>query len=333
MGLFDRLDALGRRVARAHVLEDRHERIEAVTRDGWRLGLLRVRPRGASRGPVLLVHGLGANHHAFLIPGRSLAEHLAELGFDCFVADLRGAGISVADGVVGWDWDLHDHVALDVPALIDAVLSASGAASLLWVGHSLGGMLLYLLGIDAPGDSRVRAGVTLAATLDYRVGRSTLRELARLRGLLGIVPRVPQGSAARIFGRLGFPVGRMASHPGSVDPELLRHYLASVNEDVAPRLLSALATTFGKEGLLDRAGEPYLPRAARFSLPLLALAGDADVQCSPAAVAATVEGLGSADKATRVIGPGCGHIDLVIGRRAPDEAWPAVVEFLTRHSR
>ena len=122
------------------------ERLTATTRDGQNLALWRVRPSGAcpelgrraSRGAVLLLHGLSANRFAFHWPGRSIASYLAAEGFDCYVGELRGAGQSVPTVST---WTFHDYLEQDVPALLERVRDASGHPRVHFMGHSMGGIL------------------------------------------------------------------------------------------------------------------------------------------------------------------------------------------------
>lgn len=340
--LLGALDRAGRQVARRFTGGDvGAERFEARTADGWQLALWRVRrTERPPHGPLLCVHGLGACHQMFLLPGRSLAGHLADEGFDCWVADLRGAGASAPErGEAAWDWDLHDHLEQDVPALLECVKANSGAARLAWLGHSLGGVLLYLHGIRT-GAPAVSAGVTIASALSYAGVGSNLEGLRRLIGLTGLVARVPQGLLrlyAPLAGVPGLAFDRFAFHPDNFERAVAQRFHARVHEDISPRLLQHLAATFGPDGFCDRGGTSYTRAAARFDRPLLALVGSDDAQCTPRAARATVAALGSADRTLEVLGPPAqaaryGHVDPLLGRHAPREVWPRLAAWLRAHA-
>jgi alpha-beta hydrolase superfamily lysophospholipase len=77
------------------------------TEDGWNLHLLHVSDpaqrsdtQRAHRRPVLLVPGLASSgvHTYDLDPSVSLAQHLALLGWDVWVADLRGGCTALRPG-------------------------------------------------------------------------------------------------------------------------------------------------------------------------------------------------------------------------------------------
>ena len=112
-----------------------------TTLDGWTLPLRHY--AGAGR-PVLLVHGLGVNHYNFdWRPDVSLAWWLQVRGWDVWVTTLRGDDGTVPPDPKTRSWTFEDHARKDLPAVVDTILARTGAAQLDWVGHSMGGMLLY----------------------------------------------------------------------------------------------------------------------------------------------------------------------------------------------
>src|SRR5688572_8537066 len=139
------------------------------TDDGVELSIERLSPaRSAACGTVVLQHGLGCNGLAFTMPGASLAEHLCGLGYDCFVPDLRGAGKSERPRA---RYGLDAYIEHDIPAILAAALAHSGARQVHWIGHSMGGFLLWMYGVEHP-DAPVARLITIGSAIDYRPGRS-----------------------------------------------------------------------------------------------------------------------------------------------------------------
>src|SRR5215831_20867384 len=113
--------------------------------DGWELGVhYRAAAGRRFSEPVLLCHGLAANHFNFdFEPPFSLAHALAARGFDCFSIDCRGTAASRCSPkrCCSATYTVDDHIRLDAPTLLDIALAKTGAKQAFWVGHSLGGLI------------------------------------------------------------------------------------------------------------------------------------------------------------------------------------------------
>jgi pimeloyl-ACP methyl ester carboxylesterase len=143
------------------------------TSDGWRILLYRHR-RGTSNGePVLLCHGYCSNHWNLTVPrGESLADYLAEAGYDCWAIDLRGSRSSMPPaGTPRHRATFDGYVMQDIPAALDYIRSVTGHDQAHWVGHSLGGTLLYAYEL-VHGGARIASGTTIASPPVLRPGWS-----------------------------------------------------------------------------------------------------------------------------------------------------------------
>jgi pimeloyl-ACP methyl ester carboxylesterase len=315
--------------------------VYATTNDGLRLSIRRFAPLGGrSCGAVVLQHGLGSTNLGFMVPGVSLAEHLAELGFDCYVPELRGAGLSQRPTRGGWT--ISDYLERDIPAILELVLQQSGQSSVSWIGHSLGGVLMLMYGIEHR-DAPIERLITVASTLDYRPGRNVYRTLMKLRPFGNVLDPVPFGFFARANALIAgngpsFLPESMNFVRGNVQRDVCRLLLTSGFAAIPMTLLDDLATTFSTDGFFRESSAGrivYLPRAAAFRIPTLLLGGNRDPQCPPIAVQTTFDALiGVADKHMRVFGRAhgqavdYGHFDLIVGRNARDEVWPHITGFL-----
>ena len=314
----------------------------ARTPDGWRLALWRWRPRGrpVRRHPVLLVHGLSAGRVGWdLDPSLSFARHLAGRGFEVWVLEHRGHGASdrPRPGTGrAWGFTADDYALVDVPAALDLIRERSGADAVHWVGHSQGGIVLYMH--LASGGEGVRAGVTIGSALDYSGTESDFHQLLQLLDLARVLPAFPLGPlstfGAPFMGRVPNRVEEFNVWPPNIDPELSRRLHATCFHPVSSGVLLQFATMFQEGGLRSADGRrAYLPGLAAARVPVLAISGSMDRQCTPAASARTVQALGG-EKAARTFGKAhgqpeeYGHFDLVVGKRAPSETWPAIAEWL-----
>jgi pimeloyl-ACP methyl ester carboxylesterase len=308
------------------------------TSDGLELAMTRVRAADrTSRGAVILQHGLASNGTVFDFPGRSLAEHLAHEGYDCFIPQLRGA-----DGLPGAaDYGLDQYLEEDVPAVIETARRESGHPRVSWVGHSMGGILMMLSAIENPG-LPVERLIAIGSALDYRPGHSIYRDLRPLRRLAGHwLRRFPFDSFARAnalcAGRgPSLLPEKMNFWRSNIEARTMRALLWRGFTTIPMRLLDDLSSVFASDGIARKAGQlAYVPLAGGFRLPSCLIVGSRDAQCPEVAVDETARLLRSAPqlevarfgKAHGQVDD-YGHFDSIIGKRAQTEVWPTIRRFL-----
>jgi len=315
-----------------------------LTEDGWRLALHRVAARGPQRRhPVLMVHGFACNRHFFNLDERySLAGAASARGFDVYVLELRGAGMSLPPKdarppEMTWGFDEYAHI--DVPTAIRAVLAASSNVALHGVGHSMGGMLLYAQAVQRP--STLRSVATVASPVVSELNLATTeRHLLRLASKLA-----PQAGKRRLPIRQVFGVaGRFVTmssvladgvllNAANCEPDVVGRMARESINDVPLQLLLEITQQMTSS---DRDSGPYAYERLldRIEVPVLSLSGSVDRVAPPAAVAAVVQRLAARDVRYREMGQGFGcradygHGDLLVGSAAPDEVYPALLDFL-----
>jgi predicted alpha/beta hydrolase len=317
----------------------------AATPDGWRLALHRYRARpGGSGMPVLLCAGYGCNRH-FVDSDEpySLARFLARQGFDVWPVELRGRGLSQPTRACRRPgaWTFDDLARIDVPTALAYVAEATGRR-VAWVGHSMGGLVLYAcLGTRPDVASLVAAGVTVASPVRFP---GTNRSLAARFGeallnvpLGDVVPqRLVIGALWHLVGPSQLAIGM---NPANVDRHIVGRTLRRAMSDVSRHKLKQLAR-WALEGeflSVDRTTD-YRAALANVTTPLLIAAGSADRIATPEAVRLALEYLpsGVADYAEfgRAHGAGVdfGHVDLILGRAAPAKVFPVLGRWLAAHA-
>lgn len=316
-----------------------------VAASGGPLSVVRKRAEGGpSRGVVVLVHGYAQNRYSWHVSQRSLANALAVAGFDVFNAELRGVGQSRVLGARA-AVSVAEYVEEDLPAVAAAALALTGEKRLFLVGHSLGA--LVALAYAGRAAERVRGVVALAGIYDF----------ARANGLLRLVGRaaaaLPAGGASTGWRVPTDVVGRalhrargafdapwaarlplQAWAPGSMAPDVLAEAVRRSFEPASFGVTRDLGRLSRRQPLLDATGAPLLgPFEACDDVPLLAIAGREDALVSPIDSRAAVDRCRARDRTfllpARAPGePGWGHMDLLLGERAPTRVWPRVLEWL-----
>ncbi|KPH94680.1 esterase [Pseudoalteromonas porphyrae] len=97
-----------------------------------------------SQGPaVLFVHGAVENGKIFYThSNKGVAPFLAEQGYVCYVADLRGRGESKPGISKHAHYGQTEAITEDIPAFIDKIAELEGKPPAYWVAHSWGGVLM-----------------------------------------------------------------------------------------------------------------------------------------------------------------------------------------------
>lgn len=283
----------------------------ATTSDGAKLALTRIRaePDAAPRVPVILVHG-SYTHRRFWVTedGFGLAPFLAEHGYDVWIPELRGHGLS-PKGEDFADVTAEDHIRRDLPTVHRYVRGETDAAPLL-VGHSSGG--LYLLGALSrgwiePGSVQALAvfGTQISHGEEYLQNRLVA---AAVRGLLDLL-----GS---------LPAPRLGLGP-EVEPA------AEMKEVVDWKAHQRWA---------DRSGVSYYAGLDEVSIPFRSYAGASDERDPPAGCRNLFERVGSEDKSFQLLAESegfvrdYGHAEMVASRAASREVWPDLLDWLQDHA-
>ncbi len=309
------------------------EALMVSTTDGW---LLPVRHFPAPGPPVLLVHGMGANHYNFDYREEvSLAFDLQQRGFDVWFTELRGdpgARPPNKDALKRIDYD--QYATLDLPPVIDAVLAETGEADLYWVGHSMGGMLLYSALAQRP--AQIRAGVTVCSPGVFTHQLPIYDSVAALRWWIGKQGRIPAaklGAATAPLGKANPLVHRLAN-PANLDPQVMAGLTKRALTDL-PRPLAQQAIGWMDAGQLTRNdGSPWLVPS---ETPLLALGAPLDRVVAEADVVATCAQLAGCRYVSLSVATGLssdyGHVDPMLGARARDDVYPLIADFLLSQER
>ncbi|MDX2010910.1 MAG: alpha/beta fold hydrolase [Myxococcaceae bacterium] len=325
------------------------ERHRPKTKDGWELSLVRYRPQGPVTGrPVLLCHGISANERNMDLDERhSMARWFASQGREAWTMSLRATGDSDRpDPAKGRTLPIFfdDYWQHDLPTAIAYVRSVTGAEAIDYAGHSMGGMIAYAYLSQGGGGLHAVATLGAPTRLDWGTGLEAL--LSRLG------PKVVASPDVLLPSQLGAglaapfmtvvrdgPFQRFFYNPESTDPStwqrLVVYGTADTAGGTARQLLTLISTGrfTSKDGTLD-----FRADMARIRTPVLVVAGKLDRVALTPAVMDGYRALGGPrrwlliTRANGALGE-YGHMDLVIGERAPDEVFRPVLDFFNQHDR
>lgn len=319
----------------------RRARIEfARTADGWDLALHHYVGTRADLPPVILCSGYACNRHFLDFDDRySLARFLARRGFDTWILELRGHGLSEPAEPRRLSWTFDDFVQHDVPAAIAYVRDHADRLPV-WIGHSMGGMVLYATLGQNQGVAASLAGlVTMASPVAFPpVASRMMRSLGQLLLAVPFPDRLPQHDAlVLLWSMIGWSAGAAAvgMNPANMEPGVftraLRLFMCNVPRAMLRQLAEwSLSGQFTScDGRVD-----YRANLRRIAAPALIVAGAVDRLAPPETVRFAFDRISSESKRYREFGLhhgdsiDYGHVDLIFGRRAPEEVFATVADWI-----
>lgn len=261
-----------------------------------------IGPRGV---PVILLHGSFSNRRFWYSPrGLGAGAYLARLGFDVWLAEMRGHGLSPRNR----DYRnnrLSDYARDDLPAIAAFVIEQNGRPPH-WIGHSMG-------------------GTTLAAALGG--GYLTAEQVASV-ALFG-------SQVSRSYWPLKIPpvvwllralLGRFEHLSG---PRLKRG-----PEDEPIGLVKEALNIHGLFGRFADAQRDWWGGLASVQAPLLVVAGSNDPQDPEWACRKLFDQFGSSQRTFLCLGRAqgfsedYGHVDMLVSKAAQNEVWPLLARWL-----
>jgi lysosomal acid lipase/cholesteryl ester hydrolase len=332
----------------------------ATTSDGWMLGMRRVRPANPdpSKLPVVLCHGLGLNGTFWTITDDHLPGQLASRGYEVFLVDMRGSGASHRAGLPGRinkvlrqtpirevgarDWTVDDEAKYDVPAILAYVKRETGSDRVNWIGHSLGGMLMFPFLEFSPEADRIANFVDMGGVAMV-VDTPDIRQMRKAdKALRALSIGLSTGRLGRpmMYGRLpGLEmIDRFYYTAANVDKRTVSRFYGYTLEDPGAGALKQLDPYLWTGHMLsaDKSID-YASALDRVTTPTLMIAGEGDIMADIPSSLLTFKSLGSADKSLMRFGridghvADYGHCDLVWSRYAPKEVFPPLIDWLDSH--
>jgi len=310
------------------------------TNDLWILRVCRYRKERSTGEPVLLVHGMGANQNNFTCPpGNCLVDYLSEKGYDCWTVDLRGSHSSeppferTRDEVC-----LEDFFKEDIPAVIEHIKKITRYERIHWIGHSMGGMLLYAYTLHKGGDDII-SGTTLGSPIDFNDAAKGIPTLPLIfaekfpvvsgnivRGLVPIMKALHISSFAFPINQRNLPASMNAGHFINMLEDPLPALTRQVREWMASGEYKLL------DGTLDVAGS-----ISELPVPLCAFFAKGDPFISVERAREWFGTIKNADKKMIVCSKENGfvedysHCDLAFSKEAIHEIFEPIFQWLIAH--
>lgn len=320
--------------------ELQHELHHVKAKDGTKVAVWHYPAPGQSKEePVLLVHGMAANHKTFTYHNHSgLIPYLCERGYDCWAVDLRGRGESdVPDN----SWSFDDYAKKDLPPVVDHVIDLSSTDRLHWVGYSMGGMLFYALAGALDYQSKFGSGVTIGSPVNFHNPTLFDQLGSKLHAFPFNLKRFP---VAYLLRWLGLTLGLVPPkvrvplvNVNNMESKILRRFPSVIFGNTSSRAITQYPNWVVNQEWTDRNGKNnYRNAVGSINVPTMTVIGARDELCSTREQSGFDE-LGSNDKKFLLAGKDNGfsedysHLDLIFGQNADNEIYEPVSEWLESH--
>ena len=314
------------------------------TADGANVTLYRYVPGpGKSNGlpPVIMCHGIMSNHHSFDLgnhPGSS-ARWFREQGYDVWVLELRGRLLNKPGpwNPSHYNWSFVDYVRYDAPAAIDFVLEKTGFRKLVWLGHSMGGMIGYCLA-SGPSSVKLHSLLAIGSPTNF-IEAQTLRPLARFHLAVNRMNMLPTGTLFKILAPLAAlynseRLSLMANAANYTYREKLT-ILGNLVSNMSGRVMREMSeAVINRHLVLGNGFVDFRRDFQNIQIPILFVAGGADNLVPPSSIRWGYENCGSEHKkyilAARSEGytKNIGHMDLILSTLARNELFEQYEDFI-----
>ncbi len=341
------------------------------TRDGWGLSLNRYRMRhdgtGKPTAAVILCHGFNINNQFWdLDENTSLARYLAERGYEVWAPSLRGSGrsskplISRVRGLARLDtasvrdtvpsrgvevarggWTVDDHVRYDVPAIVEYVREQSGFDQVYWIGHSMGGIIMFAY-LETAVQAKIGGFVSVGSMMVLPDPLTpNLRKIANQEPILTASLLINTTIASQLsnitLGAVKSPIEAALLTRSNVEARTLRRFLRNGIDDTSPGVVGQFADSIRAGEMRSRdGGFSYTGNLFRVTVPILFIAGSADGFVTPGMLRASYDAVGSSDKEIVLFSKAngastdYGHCDLLIGVNSRRDVFPRIRDWLDR---
>ena len=318
------------------------------TEDGAQIALHRFASKPShgeigTREPILFCHGIMSNRYSFdLIEERSFPRHLASLGYDVWMLELRNSGAAAQSSLFGtasYEHSMDAYIEHDVRTAIETVLQQTDATRLHWVGHSMGSMVLYGY-VSRFGDEKLASIVSFGGPPQELFDGNIMMQLGvKIAPLVtGLLDQVPSGSLVKMNSLGAWPAVLPQMHLiwnyDNVDADTARLAAAHAVDNVASGVLEQFRRA-ARRGVLTNDAEThsYTGGLEKVSVPIMFVAGANDQLAAPALMRRALSKVRSEQVQFEVLSRAngyshdYGHVDMLLGVTAAEEVLPLLVDW------
>lgn len=337
------------------------------TSDGWTLCLFRYMPKkiDKKREPVILCHGFNYNSYTWdLDEKHSLARYLRDKGYDVWSVNLRGSGDSskpaLSDlrsmtklqfekmpqilmrapmNINKYDWTIDDHIHKDLPAIIEFVKSETTKRQVTWIGHSMGGLVMYGY-LVSENPKNIKKFVAIGSMVNVKQPPNPVLALVAAQkpvtdASLLINTTVAYQLRNLTLGAFKLPWEELFYNKENMDDITAIQMFRIAIDDTAPGVIAQLSEIIKNGDFMSvEKGINYTANLPRITTPILLIAGQKDLLGTLETAHYAYEHISSNNKRLEVFSrengysADYGHCDLLLGKKSQNEVYPFISRWL-----
>ncbi len=339
------------------------------TEDKWEISLNRYVLKGKDpkecKAAVILCHGFNFSNLFWDLDKRvSLARYLARNGYDVWAPSLRGSGYSskpvlndirsvitldikdiprriaqAPSNLTKLNWTIDDHIYKDAPAIINYVKKKTGFDKVYWIGHSMGGIIMFGY-LETHGQDDIAGFIPIGSMMIIPKPLTPhLKRIAEQEPLLKASLIINTRTAAQLrsytLGAVKYPIEELLLKRENMDEGIIYRLFRDCISDTSAGVVSQFADSI-REGNILSADKKYnyTARMDEIHVPVLILGGGDDAFVSREGLLECYEALSSRDKSIVICSKDTGysadygHCDLLLGKKSAEEVYPAILDWL-----
>ena len=323
---------------------------EVTTKDGMSLIMIEKSPISKKpKGYAMLVHGLGQNRYTWTLTKRSLENYFIQNEFTTFNVELRGHGLSRANGSDHPE-TFETYLNYDIPAFIETISKITDKEKFFFIGHSLGGSISYCIGSQF--QDQLAGIISIGGPFNMAQGNRLLKSIAHIGVTLGklypfpkLQPNVFYIDYIGILVSMGLvdlmnhpwnKIPLQIWYPGSIEEDILKERITKGFDRTSFNVIKFFFKWGAKGKFISSDGRiDFENHIQDLKIPILFVNGDRDYGVPEIAIKDAFEKAGSDDKIFKTFGMKnsghhWGHCDLICGKHAPKVTWPYMLDWIEK---
>ena len=345
------------------------------TKDGWEISINRYQAEKEvyveeTKAAVILCHGFNINNTFWDLDGRSsLARYLAKSGYDVWAPSLRGSGLSSKPvlsrmrGLIKFDlkdiprmfvkapfdiakfgWTIDDHIHEDVPAIIDFVKRGSGFDKVYWIGHSMGGIVMFGY-LETETQDDIAGFIPLGSMMVIpRPLTPHLQKIANQKQILTASLIINTTAASQFrnftFGVVKNPIEDLLFERKNMHDVVVVRFFRKSIDDTSAGVVGQFSDSIRNGSMISSdKSYNYSRNMSRIKVPVMIMGGSADGFVDEESLKDSYDMISSRDKKIVVFSKAngystdYGHCDLVLGKNSEQEVYPVILGWLDERTR